>query len=126
MKGSCIDVTSDSGLKLSTNFPSGITHPAQEWRNRTVAEHACSKMGRAAARHNVPKQPRVIRAGPNEGGKKLGPQYRGLSAKTHNTGVYLGISLINPWYRFKKSDQPPVLGTHFFFGWINKRNVDLP
>jgi len=40
---------------------------AQEWSNRKVAEHACSKMGRAAARRNAPKQPRAIRAGPNEG-----------------------------------------------------------
>ena len=51
---------------------------AQEWINRTVAKHACSKMDRAAARRNAPKQPRAIRAGPNEGTKKLGPQYQGF------------------------------------------------
>ena len=44
----------------------------QEWSIRTVAEHACIKMGRAAARRNAPKQPRGIKAGLNEGEKKLG------------------------------------------------------
>jgi len=60
---------------------------AQEWRNRIVAEHACSKMGRAAARRNTPKQPRVIRAGPNEGAK-LGPQYQGFTRLFHKPGGY--------------------------------------
>jgi len=46
-------------------------HSAQECRNRTVDKLACSKMGWTAARRNAPKQPRVIRAGPNEG-KKIG------------------------------------------------------
>ena len=59
---------------------------AQEWKNRTVAKHACSKMGRAAARRNAPKQPRVIMAGPNDGAKKLGPQYRGFIRFFPHTG----------------------------------------
>ena len=46
-------------------------HSAQECTNRTVAKHACSKMGRAAARRNAPKQPRVIRVGPNWGAKQI-------------------------------------------------------
>jgi len=49
-----------------------LIYAAQEWINRTVAEHACSKMGCAAAKCNAPQQPRAIRAGPNEGAKKSG------------------------------------------------------
>jgi len=60
--------------------------PAQELRNHTVAEHACSKMGHAAARRNAPKQPRIIRVGPNEGAKKLGSQYRGFIRFSPHTG----------------------------------------
>ena len=37
-----------------------------------MAEHVCSKMGRAAARRDARKQPRAIRAGPHPGGKKIG------------------------------------------------------
>jgi len=39
------------------------------------------KMGRAAARRNVPKQPRVIR---------IGPHSRGVCTKMHNTGGVSG------------------------------------
>ena len=60
--------------------------PAPELRNHTVAEHACSKMGHAAARRNAPKQPRMIRVGPNEGAKKLGSQYRGFVRFSPHTG----------------------------------------
>ena len=51
-----------------------------------MAEHACSKMGRTAVRRNAPKQLRVMRAGPNEGAKKLGPQYRGFIRFFPHTG----------------------------------------
>ena len=67
----------------------------QEWRNRTVAEHACSKMGRAAARRNAPKQSRVIRVGPNEGAKKLGSRYHGFIRFFPHTGGlsnYFGLT----------------------------------
>ena len=106
---------------------------AQEWRNRTVAKHACSKIGRAAARRKAPKQPRAIRAGPNEGTKKLGPQYRGIIRFFQHTGglsdffdlledflpkkINPGIETtnpINPWY-----------WDHIFLV-VNPRNVDLP
>jgi len=64
---------------------------AQDWRNRTMVEHVCSKMGRTAARRNAPKQPRVIRAGPNEGAKKLGPQYREFIWLFPHTGSFGGF-----------------------------------
>ena len=43
-----------------------------------MVEHACSKLGRAAARRNAPKQPRVNRAGMREQ-KNWGPNTGGLS-----------------------------------------------
>jgi len=63
------------------------TYAAQEWTNRTVAEHACKKMGRAAARRNAPKQPRAIRAGPHPGGGKIGPPIPGVYLIFFDTGV---------------------------------------
>ena len=67
-------------------------HSAQEWTNRTVAKHACSKMGRAAARRNTPKQPRAIRAGPHDRGNKIwGPNTGGLSNLVPNTGSLSGF-----------------------------------
>ena len=41
-------------------------------------------IGRAAARHNAPKQPRAIRVGPNEGGEQIWASI---------PGVYLNFSL---------------------------------
>ena len=61
---------------------------AQEWRNHTVAVHACSKMGRAAARRNAPKQPRAIRAGPSEGAKNWVPNNGGYPIFSCIPGVY--------------------------------------
>ena len=40
-----------------------------------------SYVGRAAARHNAPKQPRAIRVGPNQGGGNLGVQNIGGLSK---------------------------------------------
>jgi len=67
------------------------------------------RVWRAAARRNAQKQPRVIRVGPNQGGKKLGPQYRGLSAKTHNTGVRQLLSLnSDPSQTAGREEQDPI------------------
>jgi len=54
--------------------------------------------------------------------KKLGPNTGGVSAKTHNTGGYLGI---NPGIESKNPINPGIW-TPIFFWWINPRNVDLP
>jgi len=61
-------------------------YAAQEWSNRPVAKHACSKMGRAAARRYAPKQPRVIRAGPHPGGTQFGPPIPGVYRNFFDTG----------------------------------------
>ena len=66
-----------------------VAFSAQECTNRTVAEHVCSKMGRAAARPNVPKQPRVIRAGPHLGKNICTPNTGGLSRFLSISGAYL-------------------------------------
>jgi len=51
-----------------------------------VAEHVCSKMGRAAARPNAPKQPRAIRAGPHPGEIFFGPPIPGVHLIFPHTG----------------------------------------
>jgi len=58
----------------------------QKWRNHTVAEHACSKMGRAAARRNTPKHPRAIRVGPHLGRIFFGTPIPGVYLIFFDTG----------------------------------------
>jgi len=78
--------TQETLLSLS---PLHILSPAQEWRSRTVAEHACSKMGRAAARRNATRRSSRASSGQVQmrEQKNWGPNTRGLSDFFHILGV---------------------------------------
>ena len=63
--------------------PTGLSFPSQACERRSTKPslvEVSSHLGRAAARLNAPKQPRVIRASPlEEAMKNVGSKYRGLT-----------------------------------------------